>query len=88
MTNHMSTSSHILIVALKFLMSPITHSTKGNYATYELKVEVLNYIINVVEASKLLDWLFYILTCFNKILHPLFDMVVWQINLYLGPSIW
>ncbi len=49
-----------LIIASKFIMPPIIHFIKGNYVIYELRYDVLNCIIDVVETSNLLDWLLYI----------------------------
>ncbi len=44
-----------LINASKFTMPPIVHSINGNYATYELKFDVLNCIIDAIEATRLLE---------------------------------
>jgi hypothetical protein len=38
-------------VASKFALPPIAHSMKGSFATYEWRVEVLEYIIDVIEVA-------------------------------------
>jgi hypothetical protein len=38
-----------------FTMPPIMHFVKGNYATYELRFDVLSCIIDAIEATRLLD---------------------------------
>jgi hypothetical protein len=44
-----------LIMASKFEMPPTEHSVKGSYATYELRVEVLECIIDVIEVARFID---------------------------------
>jgi hypothetical protein len=44
--------SHLIIIS-KFIMPPIIHFMKGNYATYELRYDVLSCIIDAIEASNL-----------------------------------
>ncbi len=44
--------SHLIITS-KFTMPPNTHFVKG-YACYELKLEVLGFIIDVAEGTRLL----------------------------------
>jgi hypothetical protein len=38
-----------------FAMPPTTHSMKGSYMKYEFKVEVLECIIDVIEATRLIN---------------------------------
>jgi len=42
-----------LIVACMFVMPPIMHFVKGNFASYELRLEVLDYIIDAIEVVTL-----------------------------------
>jgi hypothetical protein len=42
-------------VASKFAMPPIAHTVKGSYAMYELRIEVLECIIDATKATRLLD---------------------------------
>jgi hypothetical protein len=47
-------SSH-LILAPKYYLSPTSHMVKGSYATYELNDDVIEIILEALEAFQLLD---------------------------------
>jgi hypothetical protein len=43
-----------MLLASKFTIPPIVHIVKGNFSTYELKVNVLEIIMGALEKVKLL----------------------------------